>query len=141
MGDYTGSENGIVKAGSKHSGNGKYGMGGLVDDMWQVWRRRKMDEILAGSLLDVVVAQGKGMTTSSSLSEEDVKRSQKRKSQKVFQGGDGPKPAGRYIPVMEKPRMESVEVINAKYARRKGFEQSEVIRERGFKRVEIEKGG
>lgn len=42
---------------------------------------------------------------------------------------------GKYIPVLEKPRMESVEAINAKYAKRKGFEQSEELKELGFRRV------
>ncbi|KAL4945493.1 pseudouridine synthase, partial [Aspergillus oleicola] len=38
-------------------GSGKFGGGGLVEDLWAVWRQRKMDEILAGSLLDLVLQQ------------------------------------------------------------------------------------
>ena len=135
VGDYTGTETGIIKAGGRKP-DGKYGMGGLVDDMWNVWRGRKMDEILAGSLLDVIVSQGKGTSFSSG---EDVGRREKR-SQKVFQGGDGPRMAGKYVAVMEKPRMESVEIINAKYARRKGFEQREEVKEQGFRRMRVETG-
>ena len=139
VGDYTGAENGIAKAGGR-KGDGKHGMGGLVDDMWKVWRGRKMDEILAGSLLDVIVAQGDNSASRAiDIGEDEVKR--EKTSQKVFQGGNGPKLAGKYIPVMEKPRMESVEVINAKYAKRKGFEQSEDVKEQGFRRVEMDNIG
>ncbi|KAL4779880.1 pseudouridine synthase [Aspergillus varians] len=34
-------------------GGGKFGATGVVDDLWSVWRQRKMDEILAGALLDL----------------------------------------------------------------------------------------
>ncbi len=48
-------------AGSVMKGAGKSGPGGVVDDLWRVWRGRKIDEVLAGSLLDVVVGQaGRG---------------------------------------------------------------------------------
>ncbi|KAL2834896.1 pseudouridine synthase [Aspergillus cavernicola] len=33
-------------------GGGKFGIGGVVEDLWSVWRQRKVDEILAGALLD-----------------------------------------------------------------------------------------
>ena len=106
------------------SGAGKSAHGGVVDDLWRVWRGRKMDEVLAGCLLDVVVgracrggsddpeAQGVGMGGAVGKGAG---------SQKVFQGGDGPRFVGGYVPVMQRPRMESVEVINARYAKRKGF--------------------
>ena len=129
VGDYTGEEEGVLKAGGRR-GDGKYGMGGVVDDMWRVWRKRKMDEVLAGTLLDVIIGQGR-----SSSSDEGDGDSKYGKSQKVFQGGNGPRLVGKYIPVLEKPRMESVEAINAKYAKRKGFEQSEELKEQGFRRV------
>lgn len=121
--------------------SGKAAVGGVLDDMWRVWRKRKMDEILAGSLLDIISTQG------SKAAHEDADKSSatngkgwENRSQKVFQGGDGPRLAGRYIPVMQKPRMESVEAINAKYAKRKGFEQSEEAREQGFRRIVADAG-
>jgi len=114
------------------------GKGGLVDDVWRVWRGRKMDEVLAGSLLDVVTSQGRKRVEESGDEEAPHGRVGESRSQKVFQGGDGPRLAGRYIPVMEKPRMESVEAINARFAKRKGFEMSVEMREQGFRRVGIE---
>ena len=128
VGDYVGNEQGIVRAGGS-KGGGKYGMGGVVDDMWSVWRRRKMDEILAGTLLDVVVGQGR-------INQEDVLEGRTRNgnqtgSQKVFQGGEGYKLRGKYIPVMERPKMETVEAINAKYVKKKGLENSEMSDNQG----------
>jgi len=116
------------------------GKGGLVDDMWRVWRGRKMDEVLAGSLMDVVAAQGRSKREDVGIEEGQTGRGGESRSQKVFQGGDAPRRAGRYIPVMQKPRMQSVEAINARYAKRKGFEQNEEPREQGFRRMSAESG-
>lgn len=133
-GDYTGREKGVERAGGR-KGDGKFGRGGVVDEMWRVWRGRKMDEILAGGLLDVIVGQGNGPFREHN---EDVELAKEGKtSQKVFYGGDGPRLVGRYVPIMEKPLMESVEVQNAKYAKRKGFEEREEVREQGFRRVGV----
>lgn len=115
-------------------GAGKFGPGGVVDDLWRVWRRGKMDEVLAGSLLDVVVGRG-GADSGAEATGLEGAVGKTAGSQKVFQGGDGPRFVGTYVPVMRKMRMESVEVINARYARRKGFEMREETRERGFRRV------
>ena len=88
-----------------------------------------MDEVLAGSLLDVVVRQGGGDDNDGHEGAEDEGKS--LLSQRVFQGGDGPRFVGRYLRLMRRPRMESVEVINAKYAKRKGFERKEESRDQG----------
>ena len=127
---YAGDDTGVGAA-------GKFGYGGVVDDLWRVWRGRKMDEVLAGSLLDVVVGQGNWDNVNSGGEAFRMEGAAKQSagSQKVFQGGDGPRFVGKYIPVMQKPRMESVETINARYAKRKGFEQNEETREAGFRRV------
>ncbi|KAA6414538.1 MAG: pseudouridylate synthase 3 [Lasallia pustulata] len=121
VGDTSGKGNGVIA-----KGNGKYGMGGVVADLWKIWRQRKIDEVLAGTLLDVVVAQGSG---SRAGREEDgePRRSGKppRTSQKVFDGGNAVRLVGKYTPVLQKPRMESVEIINARYAARKGLDEKE----------------
>ena len=110
--------------------NGKHGLGGVVDDLWKVWRQRKMDEILAGTLLDVVAGQGHDTS-----SPGDTKGAGSF-SQKVFQGGNSPRLVGAsYIPVLMKPRLDPVEDVNARYAGRKGFERQEEIRERGSRSV------
>lgn len=141
-GDDTGEEAGHV-GGAKGAGN--LGPVKVVDDLWRVWRRRKMDEVLAGSLLDVVAGRAiRGSDTSpAEVIGMEGTVGKRAGSQKVFHGGDGPRVVGKYVPVMQKPRMESVETINARYAKRKGFEQKEETREAGFRRVvsESQDGG
>lgn len=117
--------------GDNAKGTGKFGYGGVVDDLWRVWRGRKIDEVLAGSLLDVVVGQGRD----DSRNEAVGIVGNNHNSQKVFQGGNGPRSGGTYVPVMRKPKMESVQVVNARYAKRKGFEQREEVKGMGFRRV------
>ncbi len=95
----------------------RYGANGLVNTLWALWRRRKVDELLIGSLLDVVVSQGKGDEALAEPVDQAAKEG--RKSQKVFNGGDLPKMAGKYVPVMDRPRLETVEVINQRYLERR----------------------
>lgn len=110
VGDSMSHEIGITKRSGARN-HGKYGPGGVVDELWKIWRHRKIDEILAGTLLDVMVSQGKQAHSQSAP--------RFRNSQQVFAGGDGPRLAGRYTPVLQRPRLESVEVINARYTKRK----------------------
>jgi tRNA pseudouridine38/39 synthase len=105
----------------------KYGSGGLMEDLWKVWRERKVDEILAGSLIDVVSKQGGKV---GELSPGKLNR-----SQKVFDGGDAPRLQGTYTRVMKKPLMDRVEVQNEKYAVRKGFENAADLKAQGFRRL------
>ena len=89
-----------------------------------------MDEILAGTLLDVIVGQGR-------INQEDILEGRMRSanrtgSQKVFQGDDGYRLRGKYIPVMGRPKMETVEAINAKYVKKKGLDKSKVLDDRGL---------
>lgn len=111
VGDFTGHERGIISAGGV-KGDGKYGLGGLMAEMWKVWRQHKMQEVLAGTLLDVIMERGK---EKGSKGHETSFRG----SQKLFAGGNGPRLVGKYVPVMEKPKMETVESINARYIARK----------------------
>jgi tRNA pseudouridine38/39 synthase len=118
------------------AGDAKYGTAGLIDELWKVWRERKIDEMLAGSLVDVVSKQG------NKLEELEAREGAKgSKSQKVFDGGNTPRLQGTYIPVMKKPKMDSVDVINEKYAVRKGFESAEEFKLQGFRRLSKSSGG
>lgn len=125
VGDTLGKENGVMAR-----GNGKYGSGGVVDDLWKIWRQRKIDEVLAGTLLDIVVGQGHG-NRAGTQDDGEPRRSGKppKASQKVFDGGSAARLVGKYIPVLRKPKMESVEVISARYAARKGFDVKEELRD------------
>ncbi|MCJ1348505.1 hypothetical protein MMC31_006737 [Peltigera leucophlebia] len=133
-------------------GNGKYG---VVDGTWKVWRKSKPDGILAGNLSDVTAKQESSLAANareekhseegldevafyspSSLSMSVIGSSSN--SQKVFLGGKGPRLVGRrYGRVLQKPRMDSAETLNTNYVRRKGFEQSEKIKEQGWRRVKL----
>ena len=123
VGDYVGQEQGGIKrngTGGSKSGDGKYGTGGVVDDMWRLWRGKKIDEVLAGLLLNVVVNQEHRPSPHVGNSRtNDAVVSSHRGSQKIFLGGNSPKLAGKYVPVMQRPRMESVEVINRKFTKKK----------------------
>ncbi|KAL8901135.1 MAG: hypothetical protein Q9207_005351 [Kuettlingeria erythrocarpa] len=122
-----------ARAGLKGDGKySKYGNGGVVDELWKVWRRHKIDETLAGSLLDLVVtghgdqfSPGQQGSKTRSVQNERDPRKKRSESQRVFLGGDAPRNVGVYTPVMKKPRLETVDVVNAKYLKRKGLDPPE----------------
>ncbi|KAI9648220.1 pseudouridine synthase deg1 [Ciborinia camelliae] len=111
---------------------GKYGQAGLMDDLWKVWRERKIDSILAGELMGIVSRQGV------EANELSGGKGGKGRSQKVFDGSDSPRMMGKYTRVMDKTRMETVEVVNERYVVRKGLLAKD--QKKGFRRVEIEGG-
>ncbi|KIW02205.1 tRNA pseudouridine(38-40) synthase [Verruconis gallopava] len=97
----------------------KWGPLGLMTDLWKGWRKAKMDEVLAAQLLDMVSTQGRNDGVDSRGPVPAPDRSGKE-NQRVFEGHDSALPRGKYVPVMQRPLMEPVEVINAKWAARKG---------------------
>jgi tRNA pseudouridine38/39 synthase len=106
-----------IWVGDESFSRNKHGLGGLVDGLWTVWRQRKIDEILAGSLLNLTVNLGKNQ-------DGDLARS----SQKVYFGGNSYITQGKYIPIMNRQRMETPEIINARYAERKGITPKSIER-------------
>ncbi|EXJ57317.1 hypothetical protein A1O7_07664 [Cladophialophora yegresii CBS 114405] len=90
--------------------DGKFGVGAVVDELWTQWREAKMQEILAGSLLDLAISQG-----DQSPFRRVVPDARGPKSQKVFDGSARARMQGRYVSIMKKPRMENLEVLNAKW--------------------------
>ncbi|KAK3110342.1 pseudouridine synthase deg1, partial [Teratosphaeriaceae sp. CCFEE 6253] len=84
---------------------GKYGRNGVMDDIWALWQRRKMDEVLAGGLLDVVAQMGRsrpdvvapaaadGEETGGGMSVAAGRESPDR-SDRVFDGGERPRTVG-----------------------------------------------
>ena len=98
--------------------DGKFGVGGVVSELWNQWRKHKMDEILSGSLLDLVIRQGDGsaMARGGFRDTEAIKV----RSQKLFDGHDSARMVGTYIPVMQKSRLDSIDVQNARYRAGKG---------------------
>ncbi|KAF2817302.1 pseudouridylate synthase-like protein 3 [Mytilinidion resinicola] len=103
---------------------GKWGRGGIMDDIWEVWHKRKIDEVLAGQLLEIVALQGNPtLGIQQGLEDAGVGiKAHRTPSARVFDGGDVPRLKGSYLPVLELEKMDAVEVINAKYAKKKGWD-------------------
>ena len=119
-----------VGDGTRNRGS-KYENRGLMEILWRNWHEVKIDEMLAGSLMSIVANQ---RDTEAPL--EFPTRSKPIRSQKVFEGGDGARLQGPYKPVMTKPRLDSVETINERYAIQKGFKKSEDLQE--FRRLKLD---
>lgn len=103
----------------------------LVDGVWALWHRARVDEVLTGGLLDVItgaVEGGAGEGMPGGVGEFEVSdvaravegRRKGGRSQVIVEGGDKPVYRGRYVPVLERRRMEDVEVINRRYVEKKG---------------------
>lgn len=117
---YAGDEGGVEpstsskKRGASSMGRGKWGRGGVVDDVWDVWRAHKVDETLSGLLLHRIAGLGH-----STLDNQPVDEPRGKVSPRVFDGDNFGKAKGRYVPVLERERQEPVEVVNARYAARR----------------------
>ena len=126
---YVGDEGGIepksktrAKGGGPSSiGKGKWGRGGVIDDVWEVWRGHKIDETLATLLLDKIAAQG-----TSTLNNESAASQQGagivKGGPRIFDGADVGRAKGLYTPVLQRERQDPVNVINERYAKRKGWD-------------------
>lgn len=124
-------------AGSKNNGgkrDGKYGHGGVVNDIWKVWRQKKIDEILAGTLLNVIVGQGdQDSNVDQPLKQKTKAMANPLSSGKVFLGGSSSHMVGKHTPVLKMQRAERVEVLNARYAKKNGLEPKGGIKSEGVR--------
>ncbi|KAJ4306939.1 pseudouridine synthase deg1 [Collariella sp. IMI 366227] len=100
-----------------------HGASGLADQLWEYWRERKMDELLANQLLDSV-ARKADLTRRLAASGAPEKG---RPSQRVYEGGDTARAVGTYVPVFKKPQRPTPDEINDKWAQSKGFASSEAM--------------
>ncbi|OQV03407.1 hypothetical protein CLAIMM_08455 [Cladophialophora immunda] len=115
--------------------DGKFGTGSVIDELWTQWRDAKMQELLAGSLLDLAISQGDGTPLKRGATRDGPRRAGGR-SQKVFDGSSRARISGRYVPVMKKPRMDTLEVLNAKWA--KSREARDKAKEEEFEETNAE---
>ncbi|KAI5863518.1 pseudouridine synthase [Durotheca rogersii] len=102
----------------------RYGATGVATRAWEHWRERKMDEILSAQLLGAIAAQVDGA--------EGQHRSapaRTRPTRWVFEGGNTARQAGRYQPVLEKPRIPAPEEIFDREAQKKGYASAADMRE------------
>ncbi|KAG7285201.1 hypothetical protein NEMBOFW57_009822 [Staphylotrichum longicolle] len=80
-----------------------HGASGMVDQLWECWRERKMDELLANQLLDSV-ARKADLTRRLAESGPPEKPNS---SQRVYEGGGTAKASGSYVPVLKKHLLAS----------------------------------
>lgn len=124
VGDAAGDEATSLGAGGKAGGlntlgRGKWGRGGLIDDVWELWHESKIDETLSALLLDTVAAQGSAtLDAEGGLEGAGMAKGGRR----VFDGGNVGKAKGNYMPVLKRERQEPVEMVNERYARKKGLD-------------------
>lgn len=107
--------------------DGRYGYNGINEVLWSSWQRKKIDEVLAGQLLDVVASQRTGPSLSSSVSHvEDgatdvgttaapVVGSNDQAPVRVFDGGYRLRQASNYTPLLQRLRVQTPEASNARY--------------------------
>jgi tRNA pseudouridine38/39 synthase len=125
---YVGDEGGIepkslVKGkngGSVPLGRGKWGRGGVIDDVWEMWRGHKIDETLAALLLDTIAVQGQSTLDAEPSVANGVCSA--AINSRVFDGSNTGRAKGAYIPVMQRERNDAVELVNERYAKRKGLD-------------------
>ncbi|KAF2279001.1 pseudouridine synthase [Westerdykella ornata] len=113
-------------------GNGKWGRGGVIDDVWEVWRARKIEETLGALLLDTIAGNGKVTLEEEARREREEMEEAERSGVKlaevgprVFDGADVGRAKGKYVPVLQRERQESVEVVNERYAKKKGLKEDQ----------------
>ncbi|KAH8907026.1 pseudouridine synthase [Coniochaeta sp. PMI_546] len=101
-----------------------HGTVGLANEMWRYWREKKIDELLANRLFDMISRQA------------DLNRRTERSyapkatdTQKVFLGGNEGANMGKYLPVLKKVLLPSPEELNDAYAQKYGFADAEALRE------------
>jgi tRNA pseudouridine38/39 synthase len=100
-----------------------HGASGMVDQLWECWRERKIDELLANQLLDSVARKA---DLSRRLAESGPPE-KPSSSQRVFEGGNTAKAAGTYVPVLKKQLLATPEEVNDKWAQSKGFSGAEEL--------------
>ncbi|KAK2071783.1 hypothetical protein P8C59_006179 [Phyllachora maydis] len=103
-----------------------HGSIGLVNQIWENWRGKKMDEILANQLLDCVASK-----PDLRLGLERARASKQTTSQRVFEGGNNARFAGTYVPIMKKPLSMTPAEANDKWAQSKGFSSAEDLARHG----------
>ncbi|KAM0325396.1 hypothetical protein ACHAQA_007382 [Verticillium albo-atrum] len=114
------------------AGENRYGAGGLLDGMWAGWREKKIDELLANRLLDLVSRQG-------TPEENPAKNVKWNVLQKVYVGGDSGRLAGEHTPLMKRKVVPSPMEINDRWAQRMGYGTSEELLSEDNWRVSLKK--
>lgn len=98
----------------------KHGAFGVVDQLWQFWRQRKIDEILSSQLLNLAVANGDTSRRLDKKAPQHVPL-----TQRTFEGADKERFVGTYRPILKLGRLPAPEETYDREARRKGFKDAD----------------
>lgn len=111
----------------EHAPSDLHGSTGLLNQSWEYWRARKMDELLSAQLLNKIAGQA---DITKNLPEKSGFKVEKRTAepQKIFKGGNRGELLGPYKPVMQKDKLESPAEQHDKWARSKGFSSAEEMK-------------
>lgn len=106
-----------------------HGSWGVANDLWEYWREKKMDEILSNRLLDWA-AQKTGVDRVPEPGSQALQKAtaSARGSARVYEGGNGPRFVGAYVPLLKKDKLQSPDDLNDRWAQRKGFKNAEEMR-------------
>ncbi|OTA57182.1 pseudouridine synthase [Hypoxylon sp. EC38] len=102
----------------------QHGMTGLVNGLWESWRERKMDELLASQLLNIVTSQA-----DISLRKDTKAAKYIPATTRTFEGGNKERLVGKYQPLLKRARLPLPEEVFDREARRKGFADAADMRE------------
>lgn len=90
---------------------------GLMDIVWMGWHKSRLEEVLRGGLVGIV-EEAKRKAVAAEVSKA-VPPADKYKGHILVDGGSRVLHRGKYIPVLQRARMDEVEVLNEKYRKKK----------------------
>ncbi|KAI1205085.1 pseudouridine synthase [Annulohypoxylon truncatum] len=108
----------------------QHGVTGLATIMWTYWREKKMEELLASQLFNIISSQA-----DTSLRKCPKATTQLPATTRTFEGGDKDRPVGKYQPLLQKPRLSTPEEFFDKEARRKGYANAAEKREADSRKI------
>ncbi|KAI0901007.1 pseudouridine synthase [Annulohypoxylon nitens] len=109
----------------------QHGVTGLMSLVWEYWREKKMDELLASQLFNMVSSQA-----DISLCKDPKAVVQLPASTRTFEGGHKERLVGKYQPVLKRSRLPSPAEIIDKEAKRKGYANVVEMREANKRKYE-----
>ena len=94
----------------------------LTNQMWEYWREKRMDELLANRLLDLVSSK----VTPTQVVEGGSSAVHRKgyMAPLIYEGGNSGLSRGEYVPLLKRQTQDTVEELNDKYAQSKGFTNS-----------------
>ncbi|KAI1456191.1 pseudouridine synthase [Annulohypoxylon moriforme] len=108
----------------------QHGQTGLMNIMWEFWRERKMDELLASQLFNIISSQA-----DITLRKDPKAMVQLPATTRTFEGGDKERLVGKYQPLLQKARLPSPAEVFDKEAKRKGYANAAEMNEANMRKI------